>query len=168
MVAGIAGAAGGWAISQYCGSVGWIPIAATILLLLLFTKTPVRPKFYSGAIAVTGAHIVWFVVGSVIAGVWSTTALDIMVLSVGVVWLWLRPGLAPVLYLGIVQLGSLAINVSALSSSTYGDAAHRALTFHCVLRLAAIVCLIFGYIRVRKQGASVQCAETSVAVLTSE
>ena len=150
-VGGIAGAAGGWAFSQYCGASVWIPGAAAILLLLLFTKTPLRPKFFVGAIATTGAHIIWFVIGSVIAGAWATTALDIIALSVGVIWLWLRPGLAAVIFLGLIQVASLAINIFSLTAATYGDAAHRALTAHCVFRLVAITCLVFGYIRLRRE-----------------
>src|SRR5438309_2142198 len=114
-VGGIAGAAGGWASSQYCGASIWIPGAAAVLLLLLFTKTPFRPKFFVGAIATTGAHLIWFVVASAIVGAWAATALDIILLSVGVICLWLRPGFVPVLFLGVVQLASLAINVFSLT-----------------------------------------------------
>jgi len=154
-VGGIAGAAGGWALSQYCGASVWIPGAAAILLLLLFTKTPVRPKLFVGAIATTGAHIIWFIVGSAIIGAWAATALDIIVLLVGVIWLWLRPGLAAVVFLGLVQVASLAINVFSLTAATYGDAAHRALTAHCVFRIIAITCLIVGYIRLRRERSAV-------------
>ena len=150
-VGGIAGAAGGWAFSQYCGASVWIPGAAAILLLLLFTKTPLRPKFFVGAIATTGAHIIWFVIGSVIAGAWAATALDIIALSVSVIWLWLRPGLAAVIFLGLIQLASLVINVFLLTSATYGDATHRALTAHCIFRLIALTCLVSGYIRLRRE-----------------
>jgi len=136
IVGSIAGAAGGWASSQYCGVAVWIPGAAAILLMLLFTKTPVRPKLFVGVIATTGAHIIWFIVGSAITGAWAATALDIIVLSVGVIWLWMRPGLAAVIFLGLVQVASLASNVFLLTAATYGDAAHRALTANCVSTLS--------------------------------
>ena len=148
---GIAGAAGGWAFSQYCGASVWIPGAAAILLLLLFTKTPLRPAFFVGAIATTGAHVIWFIIGSVIGGAWEALALDIIALLVGVIWLWMRPGLAAVIFLGLVQLASLAVNIVSLTAATYGDAAHRALTGHCIFRLDAIICLVVGYLRWRRE-----------------
>jgi hypothetical protein len=58
-VGGIAGAAGGWALSHYTGPSLWIPGAATLLLLLIFTKTPLRPKFFVGAISTTVGHVVF-------------------------------------------------------------------------------------------------------------
>ena len=154
-VGGIAGAVGGWALSQYCGASIWIPGAAAVLLFLLFTKTSLRPKFFVGAIATTGAHIIWFVIGSAIAGAWAATALDIIALSAGIIWLWLRPSLAAVIFLGLIQLVSLAFNIFSLTGATYGDAAHRALTSHCVFRLISISCLVVGYMRLlRKRSTS--------------
>ena len=75
----IVGAIGGWSLSQYCGASVWIPGVAIILFLVLFTKSPIRPKYFAGAIATTAAHVTWFIVGSAIAGAWSATALDIVV-----------------------------------------------------------------------------------------
>lgn len=154
-VSGLAGAAGGWALSQYCGASIWIPGVAALLLLLLFTKTPIHPKWFVGAITTTGAHIIWFVIGSAITGAWATTALDIIALLVGIIWLWLLPALGAVIFLGLVQLASLAINVFALTSAPIGVPTHRALTAHCVFRLLAITCLIYGYIRMRRSRSDV-------------
>jgi len=149
-VGGLAGAAGGWALSHYCGMAAWIPGIAAILLLVLFAKTSVRPKWFTGAIAVTGAHVIWFIIGSVSTGIWAATILDIIVLSAGIVWLWLRPGIGAALFLGIVHLVSLGMNVIALTSAAVGDVTHRALTAHCAFRVIAIVCLGYGFIRMRR------------------
>ena len=150
-VGGIAGAIGGWTLSQYCGASIWIPGAAISLFLLLFTKSPIRPRYFAGAIATTAAHMTWFIVGSAITGVWSATALDIIALGIGIVWLWARPGLLAVLFLGLVQAGSLAFNAYTIISVPFGSAPHRALTAHCVFRLIAIICLVVGYIRLRRE-----------------
>jgi hypothetical protein len=150
-VGGIAGAAGGWALSHYAGASLWIPGAATLLLLLVFTKTPLRPQYFVGAIATTGGHVLWFVVASFIAHIWAATTLDIVILSIGIVWLWLRPGLAPALYLGLVQLGSLAYNAYVLSSQPVGSLPHKALTVHCIWRLIALLCLVIGYLNLRRE-----------------
>lgn len=150
-VGGIAGAAGGWALSHYAGPSLWIPGIATILLLLLFTKTPLRPKFFLGAITTTGGHVLWLLVASFMAQIWAATALDIVILSIGILWLWLRPGLAPALFLGIVQLGSLAYNAYLLTSYPVGNLMHKALTVHCIWRIIALLCLVTGCLKLRRE-----------------
>lgn len=150
-VGAIVGAGGGYTLSQYCGASIWIPGAAIILFMLLFTKSPVRPLWFAGAIAVTAAHIAWFVVASAIAGIWAAAALDIVILTLGVICLWWRPGLPAVLFLGFVQCSSLALNAYMISSMEFGEASHRALTTHCALRLLSIICLIVGYSRLRRE-----------------
>jgi len=153
-VGGIVGAAGGWTLSQYTGASLWIPGITTLLLFLIFAKTLLHPKFFSGAIAVTGGHVAWFVVGSLVTNMWGATALDILLLSVGMIWLWVGPGLGAVLFLGLLQLASLAYNTVLIVSMPFGSPQHRALTVHCVWRLLAIVCLVFGYIKMRRERAA--------------
>jgi hypothetical protein len=150
-VGGVVGAIGGWSLSHYCGASIWVPGAAAILLLVLFSKTSFRPKYFVGAIATTAAHVVWFVVGSAIMGIWSATALDIVLLTAGIIWLWLRPGLVAAAALGLLQLGSLAINLYSLSAVPVGSAPHRALTAHCTFRVIALICLVVGYRRLRRE-----------------
>jgi len=166
-VGGIAGAAGGWAFSQYCGACAWIPGGAAILLFLLFSKTRMRPKWFVGAITVTGAHVIWFIIGSAAVGAWAATALDIFALLAGIVWLWLRPGIAAVIFLGVVQLASLAMNVYGLTSAPVGSLTHRALTAHCIFRIIAVTCLVFGYIRFRRESVGqVPVAATTPAAVS--
>lgn len=150
-IAGIAGAASGWGLSHYCGLSIWIPGATLILLLMLFHKGAIRPKYFPGAIAFTAGHVVWFTVASIFGGIWSATAGDIAALSIGIAWLWLRPGISSALFLGVIQLASLAFNVYTISSVEIGSPEHRALTAHCFLRLGAIAFLIAGYVRMRRE-----------------
>jgi hypothetical protein len=148
--AGLLGAAIGWGLSRYSGPALWIPGGATVLLSFLFVKTPFRPKFFAGAISVTSGHVIWFLVGCATTGQWSLAALDIVLLSLGVFWLCLSPGLMPALFLGIVQVASLIVNVISLVSFAPGSPEHRTLTVHCVWRLLAIYCLARGYLYMRK------------------
>lgn len=152
-VGGLIGAAGGWALSQYSGMSLWLPGAVTVILLLVFTKTALRPKYFVGAISVTGGHIAWFVAGSAILGNWSTAGLDIVMLLLAVVALWWKPGRVTAVILGLFQLGSLALNVFQITHAEIGSLPHRALTVHCVWRLLALVCLVFGYLKLRKDQA---------------
>jgi hypothetical protein len=150
-VGGIAGAAGGWVLSHYAGASLWIPGAATVLLFLLFNKTPLRPKFFLGAIATTGGHVLWFITASFLAQIWATTAPDIVILSIAILWLWLRPSLAAALFLGVVQLGSLAYNGYLLSSQPVGSLPLKALTVHCIWHAIAVLCLVTGYLQLRRE-----------------
>jgi hypothetical protein len=90
---------------------------------------------------------------------------DIIILLIGIIWLWLRPGIAAVIYLGIVQLVSLAITAPKFASTHYGDAMNRALTAHTVFRVIAIVCLISGYIRMRRAQVT---PDSSTTILSDE
>ena len=150
-VGGIAGAVGGYALSHYAGPALWIPGIATILLMVLFTKTAFRPKRFAGAIATTGGHVIWFIAACAIINYWAAAALDIAILTGGIVWLWIQPGLGAVLFLGLVQLASLGFNVWMIFSAPFGSPAHKALTVHCIWRLIAIACLVTGYLAMRRE-----------------
>ncbi|MBK1884628.1 hypothetical protein JIN85_19585 [Luteolibacter pohnpeiensis] len=156
-VGGIIGAVGGWLFSQYCGASMWIPGAACVLLLVLFAKTRFKPRYFMGAIAVTGGHIAWFSIGAYLGAGFMAVGLDILFLTVGVAWLWLRPGLAAAIFLGAIQALSLLMNAIALSDASFESAGHRALTAHVVFRVIAIACLIAGYLNTKKKKAE-QCA----------
>ena len=70
------------------------------------------------------------------------------------IWLWFGPGLGAALFLGLLQLASLAYKTVLIVSMPFGSPQHRALTVHCVWRLLAIVFLVFGYIKMRRERAA--------------
>ena len=148
---GLAGAAAGWMFANYTGASGWIPIAAAVLLLLVFARTPLKPKWFMGAITMTLAHVIWFTVGGAVAGVWAAVIGDIVVLLVLTVLLWIWPGGITASLLGLVQVGSLAYNVYLIMQVPFGDPVHRALTAHIVVRSIAIVALVLGYRKYRRE-----------------
>lgn len=150
MIGGLVGAAGGWTFSEYCGSSIWIPGAVCVLLLLLFAKTSFKPKYFAGSIAIISGHVVWFAVAAVISKSVAAVGLDILFLSAGIIWLWLRPGLGAAIYLATIQLLSLSLNVYSLSGVAFGSTDHRALVAHIVFRSIAVVALGVGYWRLRK------------------
>jgi hypothetical protein len=53
-------------------------------------------------------------------------------------------------FVGLVEVGSLAVNVSSLMAASIGSQEHRALTVHCVFRLLALVALVLGYVSMRR------------------
>ncbi|WP_395749733.1 hypothetical protein [Prosthecobacter sp.] len=142
--------------AEYTGAFGWIPIGAAIFLLIVFAKTPLKPRWFMGAIIMTLAHVIWFAVGGVIAGEWAAVIGDIALLLVLSVLLWLRPGWFSASLLGLGQLGSLAYNVYLIMEVPFGDPVHRALTAHIVLRSLAIIALVMGFIKYRREAAQPQ------------
>ena len=147
---GLAGAGAGWLLAEYTRASGWIPIAAAFLLLFIFTKTPLKPKGFTGAIILTLAHVIWFTVAGAVAGVWEDVIGDIVILLVLTVLLWLRPGAITASLLGLMQLASLADNVHTIAQVPFGDSVHRALTAHIVLRSLALTALVMGYLKYRR------------------
>lgn len=113
-----------------------------------------------GAIILTLAHVIWFTVAGAIGGMWAAVIGDILILLVLTLMLWFRPGLITAGVLGLVQLGSLAYTVYLIMQVPVGDPIHRALTSHIVLRTIAIVALVMGCIRYRRE--AVQSDGTSM------
>lgn len=150
-IGGLAAGAAGWTFAQYTGAAGWIPIFASILLMFVFGKTPLKPKWFVGAIVTTLAHVVWFTVAGVMLGAWGAVIGDILLLLVMTILLWLRPGLVTASLLGLVQMGSLAYNVYLIAQVPFGDPVHKALTAHVVFRSIAIIALVTGYLKYRRE-----------------
>jgi len=141
----------GWLLVAYCGLAILIPGAATIVLGALLIKIKIRPKYFLTAICLTGGHIIWFLVASAAAGNWRSATIDVGFLTVGIIFLWARPGFGSLCFLGGVQFVSLIVNISALISDPVGSLPYRALVAHCIFRLLVITCLILGYRHMRRQ-----------------
>lgn len=145
MAVGLLSAVVGWAFAKYAGPSLWIPGFAALALLFLFSKTSFGPKYFTGATILIGAHVIWFLAGAILLNNFAPVALDILLLSAGLIWLLARPSLPPVLFLGLLELASLAYNVYQLSGVKSGSDAHRALSVHFLFRILAITALIVGY-----------------------
>lgn len=150
-VGGIAGAVGGFALAQYSGASLLVPGAAAILLLVIFSKTGLRPRYFRGAIALAIAHVVWFVFAALWLGTWAPVVLDIVALSVGVIWLWVGPGLVAAIFVAVIEVISFGINMVSFASAEVGSAAHRGLVVHLLLRIAVLACLVVGYRHLRAE-----------------
>lgn len=145
MVLTIIGAAGGWALARYCGANLVIPFVAALLFLAILLKTPVGPKRFGVTIAVTLGHATWFVLAALVTGVWEAVAIDIFLMLAGVAWIWAKPQLGSVLFLGLLQFGALGLNAFQMGQVGYGSADHRALAVHCLLRTLALTCLFLEF-----------------------
>lgn len=122
-----------------------------MLLLFVFSKTPLKPKWFAGAIITTLAHVISFAVAGAISGQWSAVIGDLLILLLLTVILWIRPGFVSALLLGLVQAASLAYNVYMITQIPFGDLNHRGLTANIVFRAIAIVALVTGYLKFRRE-----------------
>jgi len=152
-VGGIVGAIVGVALSRYSGPSLIVPGATAFLLFLIFDKTSVRPPHFRGAITLILAHVTWFVAAAMLLGTWEPVIIDVVALGLGVAWIWLRPGLMPCIFLGIVELVTLGINLNSFMAASVGSEAHRALLVHLLLRIGAIAFLAVGYRRFKAEPA---------------
>ncbi|HLG54135.1 MAG TPA: hypothetical protein VI485_02315 [Vicinamibacterales bacterium] len=67
---------------------------------------------------------------------------DILLMTGGLIWLYLKPGLGPIVLLTAWQALALLINVQALVEASIGTAAHKALLVHVALRITAIYLMV--------------------------
>src|SRR4029079_17853780 len=96
--------------------------------------------------------------GAVFTGLWGQVAIDLVILAIGLVWLWARPNLGAVILLGLYQLSAGAVNVFALMHAQPGSVTHKALVAHLAMRTAALAFLISGFMKASKEKSLVQTA----------
>ena len=130
----------GIAVGVYSGMHLVIPLVLTGLAWWAARALlPDHSPDYVAAAAVQAGHLLWIAVGLVVIGALTVDLVDIAILLIGVVWLVLRPGLAPVIVLTIYQALALIINLFAFLSFPIGHNLHRALLVHILWRGLALI-----------------------------
>ena len=130
----------GIAVGAYSGVHLLIPLVLTGLAWWAGRKLfPDRSPVYVAAAAVLAGQLLWIAVGLIAIGPWRLDLVDIAILLIGVFWLLLRPGLAPVIVLTIYQALLLLINLLAFLGLPIGHNLHRALLVHIIWRGLALI-----------------------------
>lgn len=130
----------GIAVGVYSGLHLLIPLALTGLVWWAARKRfPDRSPAYVAAAAVQAGHLLWIAVGLIVIGALTVDLVDIAILLIGVFWLLLRPGLAPVIVLTIYQVLLLLINLLAFLGFPIGHNLHKALLVHIIWRGLAVI-----------------------------
>jgi hypothetical protein len=112
---------------------------------------PVRPE-YLPALCAIGALLVWNISGIAELGVWRPFAVDLAFMFGLFVWLWLRPGLGPVLLLSGYLLWSLLSHAAGLGSlAAWGDGFRTAIS-QVVLHAVALVAVWVAFAQQRRGG----------------
>jgi hypothetical protein len=96
------------------------------------------------------AQALYLAADIVLGGAWLPDALAILVLAAGLAWLWVRPGIGPVILLGLYQVATAVLVVIAYGRAQPGSWQHKALVAHLCLQGAAVLFLISGYVKTRR------------------
>jgi hypothetical protein len=151
-VAGLAAAVGGWAVGMYAGFNLLVPLVATALVWLIGKKLFSQPKqLMLPAFCVQAGHLAWFLVGMAVSRqLLSPALIDIVVLSIGLTWLGIRPGRAALYVLTVYQMLSLPYNLLQFSQTEFATAENKILLVHCIWRCLAMFYMVRMYYRMQK------------------
>jgi hypothetical protein len=140
----------GMAAGRYCGWLLVIPLALAFGVGGVMTKLSAGPALFRFALALVAAQALYLAVDIVMGGVWLQDALHILLLTAGFAWLWLRPGIGPVILLSVYQVATGLLIASVYWGAQIGTWQHKSLVAQACLRGAVIAFLVSGYIRLRK------------------
>lgn len=143
---GVAASLIGGVVGIYAGLNVLVPAfgAGAIWFLGRRIITPAQSA-YLPAVSTQVGHAFWLALGSVITGSWAATGGDLVILSIGLIWLWFKPSLWPLAILCIYQVGSLGVNSYMLMQQHIGSVQHKALVVHIALRVLALFYLWQGF-----------------------
>jgi hypothetical protein len=163
-LAWIIGAMIGW----YCGITLFFPAIGIGLVLVTAKFSPIpRLQPFVGALAAqVGLGLFMLVGGITHPDAIRLVIYDLLVLAIDLVWLVAGPGLLPVLLLGAYQIYSLVVNIDRISNYEFGSVSHKAIVATIALRVAAIIALIVGYFRFRKNESANKESEETTKVAT--
>lgn len=140
----------GMLAGRYAGINLLIPLAgAAIAFYVLKRLVPAQKAIWFGAISVQVGHAIWFIVGIAITGQFNTI-LDPTILLLGVLWLFAKPGTAPVIVLSVFQLAALAYNSHVFLGTEFGTNPNKALFVHIIFRAMALGLMAFALYKSRK------------------
>ena len=145
-VGGILGGVVGW----YCGWHLVVPLALAFGVGWLLTKIPGSPVAFRIAWALVAARAIYLTADIVLGG-GLPDAIHILVLGVGLAWLWLRPGIGPVILLGLYGIATTVLIVIAYGRAQPGSWQHKALVAYLCLQSATVLFLISGYVKTRRR-----------------
>jgi hypothetical protein len=140
----------GSAVGYYCGWLLVVPLALAFGVGWVLTKVPAAPAAFRIALALVAAQALYLTVDIVLGGEWLRDAAHILALVAGFAWLWVRPGIGPVILLGLYEVATGVLIAIAYGSAQTGSWQHKALVAQICLRGTAVLFLVSGYVKARK------------------
>jgi hypothetical protein len=152
-VSRIIGMVVGVALGLYCGAMVVIPLTGSLVIMLLIQRLPFKSvKPFGTAVAIIFGHLIWMIFGVLYSTVgFAALSFDLLAMLAGLIWLFFRPGLGPVILLSVYEIVSLIVNINVIRQYEIGSVGHKALTAHIAIRAFVLITLISGYVRFRKE-----------------
>jgi len=126
-----------------------IPLGSALIIGFFYTKyAPAEKQIWKVAIAVLVGQAVWFISGLVVLRIFDANALDPIALIVGANWLYFRPGITSVAFLGIIQAVSMVVNISDVIVTEIGSTENKASLVHMV----SVGAMGYALFSLKKQG----------------
>ena len=144
-VAGVLGAV----VGCYCGWQLVVPLALAFGIGWLLTRIPGSPQAFRIPWALVAARAIYLTADIVLGGSWLADALHILVLAAGLAWLWVRPGIGPLILLTLYGVATAVLIAIAYWHAQPGSWQHKTLVAYLFLQGATVLFLILGYVKTR-------------------
>jgi len=139
------------AIGKQFSSILILPSIFIFLSYYVFKYlTKGKMTFITYAIIIQFAHILWMSISVIIlyfsnyVSSLNSLYIDLLIVTIGLLWLYFKMGMAPIIYMTIYQVFSIVMNIMAFHMQT------AALILHLSFRIASIVLMIYGYLDFKK------------------
>lgn len=141
----------GIAVASYAGQYLVFPLLGSGLTWWLGKKKLAQEKQeHLPAIAVQTGYLAWLIIAFVAAHKLNSNLIDILLLSVGLWWLFSKPGLKPIILLGLYQILGISANLIAFLATPVNTLPHKVLLIHIIWRAMALFFMGSSYLRLRK------------------
>ena len=148
---GTFGAVIGASFGQYLG-IHLLAPGIIIVIIALVLKKWGKASFmpYAGAFSVQAGQEFWIVLATILGGQPMKGLPDLVLFGGGLAWLASRPGVNPLLYLGILQTIMVGFNILTLVHAVHGSLIYKAMMAHVFIRLFAVVFMLVPIWQLRR------------------
>ena len=153
-VPGIAVSVVGALIGRYAGVGMLFPLGCAALVWVILSRLAAeraRPVLAAISLQARADALMLAISALVVGGdAFDSVSVDLLLMVSGVVWLYFRPGLGPVMFLTAFQVFAMVMNVDTLLALTIGTVEHKMALAFMALRIAAIHSMITGLRAMRR------------------
>jgi len=141
----------GIAVASYAGQYLVFPLLGSGLTWWLGKKRLAQEKQqHLPAIAVQTGYLAWLIIAFVAARQLNSNLIDILLLSIGLWWLFSKPGIKPIILLGLYQILGISANLIAFLAMPFNTLPHKVLLIHIIWRAMALFFMGSSYLTLRK------------------
>jgi len=101
------------------------------------------------AFSVQLGHLFWLMLGVLYLGKLDANTIDIVVMTVGLMWLMAKPSIYPIVFLCLFQILGASVNAFMFMETTVGSMPYKALLVHLVFRIVACFLMMQAYFKLK-------------------